>query len=119
VQRFCGKRCAWAATKGPAFNARISRETAGQRGDTQRGRGAALGYVKRGGRHEHRLVAESVLGRALRADEIVHHIDENKQNNSVENLRVLSQGEHMREHGLALPGVTPHWQPWLQRGKAK
>ncbi len=57
-------------------------------------------YRKFFGRHEHRVVAETMLGRALRPDEHVHHKDENKQNNSPENLVVLSASEHLSLHSL-------------------
>jgi hypothetical protein len=55
-------------------------------------------YLKHYGRHEHRVVAERMLGRPLKRGEIVHHIDGDKHNNAPENLRVMSQGEHVREH---------------------
>jgi len=56
-------------------------------------------YKKLGGRHEHRVVAESVLGRPLRDGEVVHHIDGNKQNNKPENLMVFScQSDHAAWH---------------------
>lgn len=112
--RFCSKACIWVATKGPAFNARIAKETASQRGARQRGTGTK-GYVKLDGRHEHRVVAEHKLGRPLLPKEVVHHLDEDKHNNSPDNLAVMSQGRHMREHGLAVPGVTPWWKPWEKR----
>lgn len=51
------------------------------------------GYVQ-----EHRLVVESKIGRFLRKNEIVHHIDENKLNNAPENLRVMTQSEHLSLH---------------------
>ncbi len=56
-------------------------------------------YPKDGGRHKHRIVAESVLGRALTVDEVVHHFDENKQNYRPENLAVFpTQAIHARCH---------------------
>lgn len=47
---------------------------------------------------EHRLVMEAYLGRKLRNDEVVHHINHNKLDNRVENLRVMSNEEHMALH---------------------
>lgn len=48
----------------------------------------------------HRLIVENSLGRYLTSDEIVHHKDKNKKNNSLDNLEVTSQEQHAREHGL-------------------
>lgn len=70
-----------------------------RRGDQQRGRGEGKTYTKRLGRHEHRVVAEEVIGRPLQPGEVVHHIDGNKKNNDPSNLMVLpSQGDHARLH---------------------
>jgi len=56
-------------------------------------------YVKTGGRHTHRAVAEQKLGRALLPGEVVHHKDGNKRNNALENLEVLTnQSEHAKLH---------------------
>lgn len=62
------------------------------------------GYV-----YEHRLVAERTLGRRLMAGEVVHHRDENKQNNIPDNLEVVTRPEHNFHHrekdiGLRKPG---------------
>lgn len=71
--------------------------------------------MKEGGKHQHRVVAERVIGRALRKDEIVHHKDGDKKNNAPENLVVMTQAEHMREHGMGIPGVAPSHKPWEAR----
>lgn len=56
-------------------------------------------YTKRYGRHEHRVVAEQILGRSLLSGEVVHHIDGNKRNNRPENIRVFaSQSDHVKFH---------------------
>ena len=41
---------------------------------------------------------ERHLGRKLRSDEEVHHIDGNRQNNKLKNLMVCSRQEHARIH---------------------
>lgn len=52
------------------------------------------GYV-----YEHIVVAEKFLGRNLRENEEVHHLDENRANNRQENLLVLEDSQHHKLHG--------------------
>jgi hypothetical protein len=87
TQRTCSPRCR---------NADTSRRTAEIRGDKLRGTGN--GYVKRNGRHEHRVVAEAELSRPLRPDEVVHHLDGDQSNNDPANLAVMTQSEHAALH---------------------
>jgi len=60
------------------------------------------GYIRvwDGDRHilEHRLVMEHHIGRPLRTDEHVHHINEVRTDNRPENLRILSHAEHISLH---------------------
>lgn len=54
-----------------------------------------------GVRQEHRVVMEKHLGRILRRDEIVHHIDGNSLNNELANLIIVSTAEHSKYHPLS------------------
>jgi hypothetical protein len=57
-------------------------------------------YKKVAGRHEHVVVAELKLGRALRKGEIVHHTDHDSHNNHPDNLEVMTQSEHCKAHNF-------------------
>ena len=46
----------------------------------------------------HRVVMENKLGRLLLEGEDVHHKDEDKQNDSPENLEIKSKSDHARHH---------------------
>lgn len=43
---------------------------------------------------EHRLIMEEALGRFLRTEEHVHHINHQKDDNRLENLRLMSADDH-------------------------
>jgi hypothetical protein len=47
---------------------------------------------------EHRYVIEKHLQRELSQYEFVHHKDENKSNNKLDNLQVMTPGDHARYH---------------------
>jgi hypothetical protein len=54
------------------------------------------------GLFEHRFVMAKHLGRPLRSDECVDHMDGNKTNNALENLRIYRRGKQD-------PGSCPGW----------
>jgi hypothetical protein len=54
--------------------------------------------------YEHRLVAERQLGRVLRRWESVHHISENKTDNSPNNLFICTRKEH--DYAVWLTGAA-------------
>lgn len=47
----------------------------------------------------HRVVMENYLGRELKPEEVVHHIDEDKSNNDISNLKLFeTTGKHLSFH---------------------
>lgn len=68
------------------------------------------GYYEAGAKHQgrttlvHRQVMEEKLGRRLLKTEIVHHVDEDKLNNSPENLVLFSSHKEHAIHHLLEKG---------------
>lgn len=91
------------------FNkSRMTKEVRAKLRESRLGTGRGISYTKLYGRHEHRVVAEQMLGRPLLPGEVVHHIDGNKRNNRPENLMVFkSQAEHAAFHAKEKRG-DPH-----------
>jgi DNA-binding CsgD family transcriptional regulator len=74
--------------KNPAWNG----------GRRQRSDGYIEVWTPTGVRLEHQVVMEQKIGRPLASGEVVHHIDENKSNNTPENLALTTQSEHAALH---------------------
>lgn len=51
------------------------------------------GYVQK-----HRLVMEKFINRYLTKNEVVHHINENKLDNRISNLQLMTKSQHMKLH---------------------
>jgi len=48
----------------------------------------------------HRVVVENHLGRLLNPSEVVHHINEDKKDNRIENLELMDAKDHVRYHAV-------------------
>jgi hypothetical protein len=78
---------------------------------TGKGKGFTLkpsGYIELTmGPHKYRglhdVIMEAILGTPLLPDQVVHHIDENRQNNHPSNLQVMTRREHTRLHQIKNP----------------
>lgn len=86
IRNFCSKVCAHAYNSGTNHHL--------HKGNRQR----KDGYVKYFNDYVHRNIMEKHLGRKLRPEEHVHHIDGNRSNNDIENLIVISSAMHSKIH---------------------
>ena len=70
----------------------------------------APGYPNISGRRtvpEHRLIVEKNMGKFLKKGEVVHHINGNKKDNRLKNLKVLTRKQHSKLHLNAVKKIKP------------
>ncbi len=94
TSKYCSRPCMW------ANNGKHNRRPDGSESWWPNPDGYIEGRVWIDGRpvyyRQHRYLMEQHLGRALAADEDVHHVNGFPSDNRVENLVVLKHGEHSR-----------------------
>lgn len=59
--------------------------------------------------YEHRYVMEIYLGRKLGWDDVIHHINEDKLDNRIENLSLTNHSEHVKLHNPRLGTGAVRW----------
>ena len=96
TSRYCSRYCAWANNGGK--NKKPESWWVNSRGYVE-GRVWIDGVQVRV--KKHRWIAEKTLGRPLLRSEDVHHINGDKQDNSMANLKLMSHGEHSALSNLA------------------
>jgi len=60
---------------------------------------------------EHRLVVEKNIGRILKPEEKIHHLNGDKLDNRFENLEIITQSEHTHKHKRDSKGRFLHHEP--------
>jgi hypothetical protein len=106
---FCSSECFSSTLSGPG-NHKFSGGEKGKRGLSK---GHILAYApnhpnaRKNYVAKHRLVVEEKIGRYLREDELVHHIDCDPTNNDIKNLVVVTKSQHNHAHWSILDCIGP------------
>ena len=98
-RKYCSQKCYWNEVKDNPLE-KHNRWKGGRHVDTA---GYVTLQVKSGMRvREHRFIMEKYLGRKLNKSELVHHINQDRTDNKINNLKVVSRAEHNKIHNMGI-----------------
>jgi hypothetical protein len=70
-------------------------------------------------RQEHRLIMESIIGRRLTDDEVVHHANGDRADNRIENLVLMTRKDHGQLHRPRMVAACHPEKPYGSHGMCK
>jgi hypothetical protein len=76
-------------------------------------------YVIDNNVYQHIIVVEKHMGRKLYTWETVHHINEIKTDNHIDNLFVCSRQEHDKAHGMRTVSMYKLYPNWISKTCSK
>jgi HNH endonuclease len=98
--QYCSVACYRAARHRRKYRSRRTKEISGRATTNGYVRWTFSGYPSIA---EHRVLMEQHIGRELLPTEFVHHRNENRSDNRVENLEIMSLSQHSRLHYRGQP----------------
>jgi len=120
LRKYCSSGCSnrshgwmWRGKNNPKWHGNIAEDNPNWNGGKFRAQKSGYTFTRVDVgkyRQEHRVVMENALGRKLKRGEFIHHIDGDKNNNSIENLMVVAQGEHFKLHMDQGDIKTDYWK---------
>lgn len=98
--KYCSYKCAAASPLRHTMTGKSGEETNNWRGGRYKAKKDGYIYVRINGTYkmEHDVVMEKHIGRLLEKGEIVHHRNRVRDDNRIENLELMTQSEHAKQH---------------------